>query len=374
MSKRPVAGKITQTDYRRLVWDRMEDIDYPGEHADLYGHDNALNTFAANYHNGRIHHAWLITGPHGIGKATFALAVAAHMLRHPVPSLAPPNWISPSADDIVVSQIGRGGHPNLLHLSRPYDSKTKKFKSSLTVDEVRRTISFFGTTAGEDSWRVCIVDSADDMNTNAANALLKILEEPPARTVFFVIGNSPGKLLPTIRSRCRQLALRPLNTEDLQSALAARGVDIGHLNPNDMQVLGRLSAGSVRKAIVLLEQDGLRLVDRFEQILNHKGKMPDWPQIHKIADELSRKNKQDQYNLLFDIVRDHISNRLHSNAPGISAMVGEQKQDAHSALSSLARLCEVWEKSSDSAALAEDYNLDKKQVILNLFGSLSQTV
>ncbi len=120
---------ITQTDYRKAMWDRMEDIAYPGEHANLFGHDNALATLCSAYERQRLHHAWLVTGPKGIGKATFALAIAGHMLRNPVPANAPPGWVRPQPDDNIASMIGKGGHPNLLHLSRPMDHKTKKFKS-----------------------------------------------------------------------------------------------------------------------------------------------------------------------------------------------------------------------------------------------------
>ncbi len=355
------------TDYNRAIWDRLEEVPAPGEHLALFGHDNALTTIETAFNSNKMHHAWLIAGPRGIGKASFALKVAGNILRNPNPENGQ-KWNDDDLDDPVWSKIAKGGHPNILHLSKPYDSKIKKFKTTLTVDEIRRTVSFFGTTAGEDSWRFCIVDSADDMNASAANSLLKILEEPPQRTIFFVLANSPAKLLPTIRSRCRQLPLRPLNNDDLIAALSALDIDLSNMNEDERAVLARLSAGSVRRAIILLEQQGLELYQKFDRILGN-GNVPDWPQAHQLADELSRKNKLEQFHLLFDIARDYISNTIHVSAASNSP---KQSSEAHKVLSGLARLCEVWEKVADSAALADEYNLDKKQVILNLFGSLAQ--
>ena len=375
-----MAKNIIQTDYRKMMWDRMENVAYPGEHTNLFGHDGALDKLASAYKSARMHHAWLITGPKGVGKATLALAFAGHIIRNPDPEHSRSTWVNPEADDSVASKIGKGGHPNILHLARPYDPKTKKFKSHLTIDEIRRTVSFFGTTAGEDNWRICIVDSADDMNISAANALLKILEEPPPRTIFFVLSSSPGRLLATIRSRCRQLNLRPLNNENVQCALIELGIDIGGLGETELQILFRLAGGSVRKAITLVRQQGLKIYQRFDAIVDssHAGR-PDWLEIHRLADELSRRNQEDQYRLLFEIVQDHISNMLHQNSQNLSAtnaanhqQIQIEQQVAQRELSKLARMCELWEKTAASVSLTDSYNLNRKQVVLNLFGSLAQ--
>ena len=251
------------------------------------------------------------------------------------------------------------------------DPKSKNFKSELTIDEIRRTVGFFGTTAGEDAWRICIVDTADEMNERAANALLKILEEPPKKTIFFVISAQPGRLLPTIRSRCRQLALRPLSDENLHLALGALGVNTDELNDDERQILYRLATGSVRRAIILLRQQGLQIYRRFGEILEQGASdRPDWPQVHQLADELSRKTNEGQYRLLFDITQDYISSAVHRYATANSQSAIKAPQ---SALSDLARMCEVWEKTASSASLADSYNLDKKQVIINLFGLLAQS-
>ncbi|MCF6322078.1 MAG: DNA polymerase III subunit delta' [Rhizobiaceae bacterium] len=368
---------VDQTiDYNRLIWDRLEGIPAPAEHSNIFGHEQPLNILTDSYKKGKMHHSWLVSGPRGVGKATLSLAVAGHILRNPQPNDAPETFVKPTADDVVSSLIAKGGHPNILHLSRPYDAKTKKFSTMLNVDEIRRTVSFFGTTRAQDNWRICIVDSADDMNTSAANALLKILEEPPSRTVFFILANSPGRLLPTIRSRCRHLPLRPLDNKNLQSALVALGVETSNLNERQLQQLYKLSDGSVRRALVLLKQDGLKLLQRFNEILGtDNNPTPDWPQAHKLAEELSRVNKDEHYRMLLDITADHVSDMLSSHAQLASVKENHslsQNQAAQSQLSALARMCEVWDKIAANANLADSYNLDRKQVILNLFGSLAK--
>ncbi len=363
-------------DYHRMVWDRLENIPGPGEHQNLFGHDEAYKTLVDSFRKGKMHHSWLISGPRGIGKATLSLAAAGHILRNSDQSNASDNYLQSDNDDVVSSLIAKGGHPNILHLSRPYDGKTKKFMSALTVDEIRRTVSFFGTTRAQDNWRICIVDSADDMNASAANALLKILEEPPSRTVFFIIANSPGRLLPTIRSRCRHLPLRSLSNRNLQSALAALGVDVSNINGNELQQICDLSGGSVRKALVLYKQDGLNLYSRFNDILATKDdQSPDWPQAHKMADELSRVNKDEHYRMLLEFASVFINDKLNTQASNASVKTDSSHEEilaAQSKLSALARMCEVWEKIASNATLVDSYNLDRKQVILNLFGSLAQ--
>ncbi len=147
-----------------------------------------------------MHHAILIEGAEGIGKATLAYRFAHHVLTHPDPLVAPDQIADPDLDDPVGRQISSGASHHVLHLARPVDEKTGKAKSVITVDEVRRAGKFFGQTSGTGNWRVAIIDPADDLNRNAANAILKILEEPPKRSLFLVLSHTPGRLLPTIRS------------------------------------------------------------------------------------------------------------------------------------------------------------------------------
>ena len=186
--------------------DRLGEFPHPREATDLFGQSEAEQTLFDAFMSGRMHHAWLLTGPKGIGKATLAYRAARFVLQHGVPEIASAaraTDLSTPADQPVARQVIAGSHPNVLTLRRPWDDKAKRFKTVLTVDEVRRTAGFFGLTAGVKSWRIAISDAADDMNVNSENALLKILEEPPPQSLFFLVAHQPGRLLPTIRSRCR---------------------------------------------------------------------------------------------------------------------------------------------------------------------------
>ncbi len=341
-------------DEERPVADRLEGISLPSENQHLYGHDAALQDLAQQYHAGQLHHAWLLNGPRGVGKATFAFHMARHILAHPNPSDAPARVSADDWADSLVRQVANGGHPDLLHLTRPWDDKTKKFKTQLAIDEVRRTQGFYGMTAGGGGWRITIVDAADDMNASAANALLKILEEPPKRSLFFVITHSAGSLLPTIRSRCQRLSLSPLKAQDMGNAL--QHLDIEAM-PGSMERTASLAEGSVRRAIVLASSNVMAEYDRFEKLMqeNANGAPAHWLVAHSVAEAVSKRGEDDAYHLFIDLVTGWVSRQVRTGQ-GTSA--------------TLAGWAEVWEKALYSTKTADAFNLDKKQVILSLFGSL----
>ena len=220
-------------------WDQIEGIPDPEENLHLVGHRGTLDLLARRYATGRMHHAWLLSGPRGIGKATLACRFAGHLFRNPDSASAPHDYVVPVDNDPVEGRVAAGGHANLLHLRRPWIDRDKKWRTVLSVDEVRRTVSFFGTSAGENAPRVCIVDPADDMNKDAANALLKVLEEPPPRTIFMVLAHSPKGLLATIRSRCQKLDIRPLSGSQVIEALEKLGEADG-LDLQDRELVAAL--------------------------------------------------------------------------------------------------------------------------------------
>ena len=346
------------------AWDRLDGVPDPQENLDLTGHEAALDELARQFASGRMHHAWLINGPLGIGKATLACRFAGHVFRQRDPANAVAHYVRPDANDPVERRVANGGHPNLLHLRRGLREDGKNWRSQLTVDVIRRTVGFFGTSAGENTWRVAIVDPADDLNRNAANALLKILEEPPPRTLFLVLAHSPKGLLPTIRSRCQKLIMRPLSGEQVLGALSGLGLDEG-VTADELQLVARLSGGSVRRAIVLLREDGARLYVRLATLIAQD--RPDWTSIHAIASELAPVNRNDRYRLFLDLAHDLIARRIRGEAePDGSRMAGGE------GISDLARWVEVWEKTRRCVELADSYNLDRKQVILNLFEALHE--
>jgi len=341
-----------------LVADRIDDLASPAQTFDLIGHRQPINHLAAQYASGRMHHAWLLNGPKGIGKATLAFRFAGHLFRNIDATKAPNIYVAPDKGDGVESRVAGGGHPNLLHLSRPWDEKQKKFKTELTVDEIRRTISFFGKTRGEMGWRVCIVDAADEMNDNAANALLKILEEPPSNTLFLVISHASGRLLATIRSRCQLLTVKPLSEDEVIKIADNLGL-LKDVEPQDRQLVATLSAGSPRRAAILLRNEGISLYRRLEKLCTSLDQ-PEWSAIHSIASELAPRAKDEKFRLFMDLVYDFISRQTLPEA------------NSQRSISKLARWSQVWEKTRQSASLTDSYNLDRKQMILSLFERMHQ--
>jgi dTMP kinase len=195
--------------------DTLDGVPEPSETRRLVGHEPGAGMLTAAYRSGKLPHALIFSGPVGIGKATLAFHLAHHLLKHPDFERRRRKTLPlPIRRSSLFRQIATGAHPSVLHLTRPQNDKTKSFKTVVTVDEIRKVSRFLSMTSHDGSYRVVIVDPADDMNTNAANALLKNLEEPPARTLFILIVHAPGSLLPTIRSRCQVVRLTPLDANE----------------------------------------------------------------------------------------------------------------------------------------------------------------
>lgn len=241
--------------------DRLEGAPHPRETRQLFGQIAAENEILSSVEGGRMHHAWLLTGPKGVGKATLAWRAARFLLARPKGSDAGLFGAPPAAttldvepDHPVSRRLAAMSDPGLLSLRRQWDVDRKRFKAQITVEEIRRLNAFFGLSATEGGYRIVIVDSADEMNTAAANALLKVLEEPPRNALLFLVSHRPARLLPTIRSRCRELKLRPLAPDDLAAAITQAGG-----NAEAAAELAELSGGSVGEALRLLAFDGPEL-------------------------------------------------------------------------------------------------------------------
>lgn len=347
----------------RPVADRMDDIALPSETLSLVGHEAALNRLQMAHRSNRLHHAWLLSGPRGIGKATLAFQFARQLLAYPNGSALPPVGQQIAVPASVSGPIMRGAHPELLHLTRPWDEKAKRFKTKLSVDEVRKTQAFYGMTAGAGGWRITIVDAADDMNAEAANALLKVLEEPPKRSLFLVLSHASGGLLPTIRSRCQMVPLQPLSEAEVGQVLQRMDLQI---DPALLSAACERSEGSVRRAIQLVRSDALKEIAVFENLLVSRstGVPRDWMQVHGLADRLVRKGAEEGYELFFDLALDALAKDVRNHI--LQSGVEGAKRDP----ALLAGQAEVWEKTVESKRVADAYNLDKKQEILSLFSAL----
>lgn len=341
-------------DDRATEADWLEGLPLPREQTSLIGHANAAAELHDGYAGGRLHHAILITGPKGIGKATLAFRFARFVLSHPDPARVPPTsaGLLP-CDDRVAAMVASGVHPNLLHLRRPWDDKGKKVKTQLTVDEIRKTVTFFGNAAGMDGFRIAIVDAADDMNASAANALLKMLEEPPKRSMFLVLSHAPGRLLPTIRSRCRRLDLEALGSDDLDAALSGLGLAV---DEGDKPALAALAEGSVRRAIECLENGGLDIYRQFRALADGFPRL-DRPRLYRFADAVAGRKGTDSFDLLVDLSRGWLSEHLRLS---LRASTGQ-----------LNGYATAWETVNRIAAETDGINLDRRQAVISVMQSLA---
>ena len=283
--------------------DRIEGAPHPRETTRLYGHAGAEASFLTAYNTGRLHHGWLISGPSGVGKATLAWRFARFLLASPVPDggmfdPAPPTTLNIAPDHPVARRMLALAEGRLFLLRRGLNDKETALSADIRVDEVRRMKSFFTLSAADGGRRVAIIDSADDMNPPAANALLKLLEEPPANVTLFLISHQPNRLLATIRSRCRELRLAPLPADTLATALSAAG---GTLDASQVQPMAELASGSVGEAFRLTNQDGLAVYAGLIRLFATLPRL-DRPEALKLAETSAGRGAETQFDLIVTLL------------------------------------------------------------------------
>jgi DNA polymerase-3 subunit delta' len=246
----------------------------------------------------------------------------------------------------------------VLHLTRPYDDKNKRFKTVLAVDEIRKVGQFLSLTAHDGGYRVVIVDAADDMNTNAANALLKNLEEPPKRTIFILIVHAPGSLLPTIRSRCQTIRLSPLADAELLSVLD-RTDPPPPADPAARATLAERAGGSVRAAILLTQYGGLEIAEALDKLV--LARRPEVADRHRLADAVAGRDQA----IPFDIFNRRALDLLSGRA-GVAARAGD--------LAGAKTLSDTWQEALTAISETETYNLDKRQHALTMIERLNSAL
>ncbi|ALN73318.1 DNA polymerase III subunit delta' [Aureimonas sp. AU20] len=333
--------------------DDIADIPTPAERITLLGRAAEWGQLQSALTDGRLHHAWLFQGPEGIGKATTAYAFARRLIggegvlvdqAHGEPSF--------HEDHPVLRQMAQGSHPNFLHIRRPPMDRGEGFRTQITVDEVRRLNHFFRSTAA-DNWRVALIDPADDMNRNAANALLKILEEPPERSIFLIVNHMPGRLLPTIRSRARTLRFSPLSAEAVARGLAA---SFPEQDASSITAAAKLSGGSLRSAYHQIVSGGLEIMQEVDKV--YGAGRTDWRHVHALADSLSQKGREEAWGL----VRDGLFDRLAQDARR-AVTTGDQRLGA--------ALAEFWRSETGRWQDAAAFNLDRKQTLITFASGLA---
>ena len=328
---------------------------HPRETFALFGHSEAEQALLAAYRGGRIPHAWMIGGPVGIGKATLAYRMERFVLAHPDPAAADVQTarsLAVAADHPVARHIASQAHPDLLVFERII-GESGKLNKEIKVEQIRRSVAFFGSTAGEGGWRVAIVDAVEELNPAGENALLKVLEEPPARSLLLLISHAPGQVLATLRSRCRLLTLRPLAPADVaRAAAAATGRDA---DDAEIKEAAFASEGSVARTLSLLDDDTLVLRRRVAELLNALPQI-DVRALHVLGDALGGADQR------------KVAGVIDAINGWLSAQVAQVRQDKIR----LARVAQAWEKVNRAAAEAEEFNLDRKPLIFNMFGVLAE--
>ena len=326
----------------------------------LLGQTDAEATILESIRAGRMHHAWLISGPEGVGKATLAYRAARRLLAGPREgdSLA----LDPA--DPVFRRVAANAHADLLTIERVFNEKTRRMKTQIAVEDVRKITGFMGLTPAEGGWRVVVVDGAEELNQASANALLKILEEPPSRAILLLVCAAPGRLLPTIRSRCRRLRLTPLADEEMGELLRQY---LPNLTDDERGRLVTLAEGSPGRAIMLAADEGLKIAGLVDKLLSD---MPSVPvsRGYEIADLLGR--SETGFSTFMDLVRAGVAAAVRESVRGRA----DPEQARLAALRPLDAWGEVWQGLTRLQDETERFALDKRQAIVAGVGMLCGSV
>ncbi len=353
---------------------------HPRDTVQLIGQDDAQSAFLDAFTGGRLHHAWLLTGPRGVGKATLAWRIARFLLATPDPDPddmfgAPlPTSLDVDPEHPVARRIAAGAEPGLKSVHRTENDKTKRLRDQIVIDDVRALASFFQLSAADGGRRVVIIDAADEMNVNAANALLKMLEEPPARTTLLLICHQPSRLLPTIRSRCRTLRLSSLSPEDMSVAMAQAGVEAGQ----NSAALSELSAGSVGEAMRLSLMDGLKI---YGEVIGLLDSLPNLDRARglALAEAAAQRGSEAKLDLLYTLIDIALARLAKTGATGVPPHIEAARNEAAvlSRLAPDATQARAWADTAQTALARARHgravNLDPAALVLDTLFKLSAT-
>ena len=315
----------------------------------IIGQPRAVEQFAAAWSGRKLHHAWLLAGPRGVGKATFAHAAARRVLAEAAgPEVDLPDIETPDSHPIVRLVEARS-HPDMRRLERLTNERTGNLARSISVDQVRQLGEFMGMTAALSPWRVVVVDSVDDLEKSGANALLKMLEEPPAHTLYFLVSHAPGRLLPTIRSRCRLLHFETLEDDAMTSILEAQSPG---LSEAERKRIIAMSFGSAGRALAFAELGLAKLEDAALAILRQGD--PTNARRAELASELGKKVSAERYAAFLELAPSLIAREAR-------ALRGPQ----------LERALDAYAKARELATVAPRVSLDPAATVFQIGGILA---
>lgn len=363
----------------------------PRNTIELVGHEHAEQLFLDAFNAEKIHHAWMITGPKGIGKATLAYKMARFLLNNPPEDDQGPGLFGDVLEKAALTSletdlesqanhlVNAGSNPDLMITERTEDPKTGKMRSNILVDDVRKINQFFHKTSSDGGWRVAIVDTADEMNRNAANAILKILEEPPKNSILIILAHAPGRLLPTIKSRCRMLPLKPLKSQTVKEILQKNYPD---KEENIIDGYVALSNCSPGYAISLIEHQGLKV---YREILGLLSTMPNInvPLMHDFAGAITTKKSGDTFLLFSEMLSQFISRMVRHVSylnTGHTHNIKEALTEEFKLMEELGEIIPLdqwaglWEKISEKMKVTDQLNMDRKQTVIDILNMINSAL
>jgi DNA polymerase III subunit delta' len=336
--------------------DALSNAPHPRMASDLFGQDSAERELLDSYRSGKLPHAWIFGGEKGIGKATLAWRFAKFILSYPDsdhPVVKNATSLAVAEQHPVVQRVHALGHGDLHILRREWNDKNKKHYSDIRADDVRSAVHIFQQAASEGGYRIVILDNAEDLNGTSANALLKMIEEPPQKSLFLIISHRPNQILPTIRSRCRRLILRNLSEKDCMRVLKSfyhQGEE------RDVGQAVSLARGSVYRALKLLGGKSLDVHMQLERLLLSLPEIS-WIEVHNMADHITGRGNDDEFETWVEAIQDFLYHKIQTNSDNFHM---------------LKPWADVWSLIEAQMRETEILNLDRRSLVLNVFSELAK--
>lgn len=335
----------------------------PKSNTHLFGHSQTQEMLIREFRAGRLAHGLIFSGVKGIGKATLAYHFARMLLSGREDMNLPET--SP-----IFARIIANSHTDLLVVEPAYDEKKEEYATEISAEIAREIPKFLSLTPAEGAWRVVIIDSADVLNDKSANAILKILEEPPKQTILILIAHNVGRLLPTIRSRCRVVSLKPLSYDDFSQAVR---LSVLELYGEELAMLAVMSAHSVGVALELHEKGALKLYNETLDLISSAQKL-DNQAVLKFCEQIGSGKKAHGNWQLFMHITLCILERITKQAAGVESQkisdAETQKLQKIASLHNAEIWAEKWQQAGEEFQIAQKFHLDYKQVALVFFHSL----